>query len=138
MTPLIFSQFGFQTLTLVDYISLIAATTNAFNGALLARRPDHYRHFTVIGVIVLAYAGGIGGGIVRDVLVNKVPSPLINPWYLILCLSAALDRDHDRLRQRAEIQRRALSVHDGLLAAVVRDRRRAGGARRPISDTSRR
>ena len=25
----------------------------------------------------------------RDVLVNKVPSPLINPWYLILCLSAA-------------------------------------------------
>ncbi|MFY9631744.1 MAG: TRIC cation channel family protein [Candidatus Cybelea sp.] len=89
MTPLIFSQFGFQTLTLVDYISLIAATTNAFNGALLARRPDHYRHFTVMGVIVLAYAGGIGGGIVRDVLVNKVPSPLINPWYLILCLSAA-------------------------------------------------
>jgi uncharacterized membrane protein YeiH len=56
---------------------------------LLARRPDHYRHFTVIGVIVLAYAGGIGGGIVRDILVNKVPSPLINPWYLILCLSAA-------------------------------------------------
>ena len=89
MTPLIFSQFGFQTLTFVDYLSLIAATTNAFNGALLARRPDHYRHFTVIGVIVLAYAGGIGGGIVRDVLVNKVPSPLINPWYLILCLSAA-------------------------------------------------
>ncbi|HEY1882986.1 MAG TPA: TRIC cation channel family protein [Candidatus Cybelea sp.] len=89
MTPLIFSQFGFKALTLVDYISLIAATTNAFNGALLARRPDHYKHFTVIGVVVLAYAGGIGGGIVRDILVNKVPSPLTNPWYLILCLSAA-------------------------------------------------
>ncbi|HEX3370022.1 MAG TPA: TRIC cation channel family protein [Candidatus Cybelea sp.] len=89
MTPLIFSQFGFKALTVVDYISLIAATTNAFNGALLARRPDHYRHFTVIGVIVLAYAGGIGGGIVRDILVNKVPAPLTNPWYLILCLSAA-------------------------------------------------
>jgi uncharacterized membrane protein YeiH len=89
VTPLIFSQFGFKALTLVDYISLIAATTNAFNGALLARRPDHYKHFTVIGVVVLAYAGGIGGGIVRDILVNKVPSPLTNPWYLILCLSAA-------------------------------------------------
>ena len=89
MTPLIFSQFGFKALTLIDYISLIAATTNAFNGALLARRPDHYRHFTVIGVIVLAYAGGIGGGIVRDVLVNKIPSPLTNPWYLFLCLGAA-------------------------------------------------
>ncbi|MGA8533463.1 MAG: TRIC cation channel family protein [Candidatus Tumulicola sp.] len=89
MTPLILSKFGLSTLTTIDVISLIAATTNAFNGALLARRPDHYKHFTVIGVVILAYAGGIGGGIVRDVLVNKLPSPLINPWYLILCLAAA-------------------------------------------------
>jgi uncharacterized membrane protein YeiH len=89
MTPLIVSKFGIWTLTTVDVISLIAATTNAFNGALLARRPDHYKHFTVIGVIILAYVGGIGGGIVRDVLVNKVPSPLENPWYLIACFSAA-------------------------------------------------
>jgi uncharacterized membrane protein YeiH len=89
MTPLIFSQYGIWTLGTAGVISLIAATTNAFNGALLARRPDHYRHFTMIGVIILAYAGGIGGGIVRDVLVNKVPSPLVNPWYLIACLAAA-------------------------------------------------
>jgi uncharacterized membrane protein YeiH len=88
MTPLI-SEFGFAKLRLEDYISLIAATTNAFNGALLARRPDHYKHFTVMGIIILAYAGGIGGGIVRDVLLDKLPSPLINPWYLILCFCAA-------------------------------------------------
>jgi uncharacterized membrane protein YeiH len=68
---------------------LIAATTNAFNGALLARRPSHYKHFTVIGIIIMAYAGGIGGGVIRDVLVNKVPSPLVNPWYLIACFVAA-------------------------------------------------
>jgi uncharacterized membrane protein YeiH len=90
MTPLIFSQqYGLFTLGTIGYLSLIAATTNAFNGALLARRPDHYRHFTVAGIIILAYAGGIGGGIVRDVLVNKVPSPLQNPWYLIACFAAA-------------------------------------------------
>jgi uncharacterized membrane protein YeiH len=89
MTPLILSKFGFFTLGLLDYISLIAAGTNAFNGALLARRPDHYKHFTVVGVVVLAYAGGIGGGIVRDILVNKVPAPLENPWYLVVCLVAA-------------------------------------------------
>jgi uncharacterized membrane protein YeiH len=89
MIALVISQFGFKTLTIIDYISLIAATTNAFNGALLARRPDHYKHFTVIGVVILAYAGGIGGGVIRDVLVNKVPSPLVNPWYLILCFIAA-------------------------------------------------
>lgn len=89
MTPLIFSQFGFATLTSADYISLIAATTNAFNGALLARRPDHYKHFTVMGIIILAFAGGIGGGVVRDVLLDKIPAPLVNPWYLIFCLAAA-------------------------------------------------
>lgn len=89
MTPLILSKFGIWTLTTVDVISLIAATTNAFNGALLARRPDHYKHFTVIGIVILAFAGGIGGGIVRDVLVNKVPAPLVNPWYIILCTIAA-------------------------------------------------
>ncbi len=89
MTPLILSKFGLWTMGTADVISLIAATTNAFNGALLARRPDHYRHFTIIGIIILAYAGGIGGGIVRDVLVNKVPSPLENPWYLIACFAAA-------------------------------------------------
>ena len=76
-------------LGLMGTISLIAATTNAFNGALLARRPDHYHHFTVMGVILLGYAGGIGGGVLRDILVNKVPSPLVNPWYLVFCLAAA-------------------------------------------------
>jgi uncharacterized membrane protein YeiH len=89
VTPLILSKFGIWTFTAVDYISLIAATTNAFNGALLARRPDHYKNFTVIGIVILAYAGGIGGGVIRDILVNKVPSPLQNPWYLIACLAAA-------------------------------------------------
>lgn len=89
MTPLILSKFGIWTFTLVDYISLIAATTNAFNGALLARRPDHYKKFTVMGIVILAYAGGIGGGVIRDILVNKVPSPLQNPWYIVACLGAA-------------------------------------------------
>jgi uncharacterized membrane protein YeiH len=89
MTPLILSQFGFFALGTLGYIDLIAATTNAFNGALLARRPDHYRHFTITGVILLAYIGGIGGGVIRDVLCNKVPSPLVNPWYLIFGFAAA-------------------------------------------------
>jgi len=90
MTQLILSpEYGLLTLGTLGYISLIAATTNAFNGALLARRPDHYKHFTIAGIIILAYAGGIGGGIVRDVLVNRIPSPLQNPWYLIACFAAA-------------------------------------------------
>jgi uncharacterized membrane protein YeiH len=90
MTPQIFlPQFGLFALSTIGIIDLIAATTNAFNGALLARRPDHYKHFTLVGVILLALAGGIGGGVLRDVLVNVVPSPLVNPWYIILCILVA-------------------------------------------------
>ena len=33
---------------------LIAASTNALNGALLARRPDHYKQYTVVGILLMA------------------------------------------------------------------------------------
>jgi len=83
-------NFSLTTLGTMGIFDLIAATTNAFNGALLARRPDHYKNFTVMGVIILAYCGGIGGGVLRDILANKIPAPLVNPWYLIFCLAAAV------------------------------------------------
>ena len=69
-------------------IDLIAATTNAFNGALLARQPSHYRKYTVVGILLLAVFGGIGGGVSRDVLLNDIPSALTNPLYLVLCAVA--------------------------------------------------
>jgi uncharacterized membrane protein YeiH len=67
-------------------IDLIAASTNALNGALLARRPDHFKQFTVIGILLMAILGGIGGGVTRDVLVAQVPSALTNPAYILLCI----------------------------------------------------
>jgi len=36
------------------FIDLLAASTNALNGALLARRPDHYKSFTVVGILLMA------------------------------------------------------------------------------------
>lgn len=71
-------------------IDLIAATTNALNGALLARRPDHYRNFTIVGILLMALLGGIGGGVARDVLLNKIPAALTNPAYILLCLAAGI------------------------------------------------
>ena len=67
-------------------IDLVAASTNALNGALLARRPDHYKEFTVVGIILMAILGGIGGGVTRDIILNKIPSAFTNPAYLTLCL----------------------------------------------------
>jgi len=71
-------------------IDLIAASTNALNGAILARRPDHYKNFTIVGIVLMAIMGGIGGGVTRDVLLNKVPSALINPAYLVFCITAGV------------------------------------------------
>ncbi len=71
-------------------IDLIAASTNALNGALLARRPDHYRNYTIVGVLLMALLGGIGGGVTRDVLVSEVPAALTNPAYIALCLAAGV------------------------------------------------
>lgn len=71
-------------------INLIAATTNALNGALLARRPDHYKNFTVVGIMLFAILGGIGGGVIRDIIINQVPSSLTNPAYILLCLAAGV------------------------------------------------
>jgi uncharacterized membrane protein YeiH len=71
-------------------IDLIAATTNALNGALLARRPDHYKNFTIVGILLMALLGGLGGGITRDVLLGDVPAALTNPAYITLCLAAGV------------------------------------------------
>jgi len=71
-------------------VDLIAATTNALNGALLARRPDHYRNFTVVGILLMALLGGLGGGITRDILVGEVPAALTNPAYITLALAAGV------------------------------------------------
>ena len=85
----IFNTLGTWTIGSLTAIDLLAATTNAFNGAILASRPDHRRNWTTVGIILIAVIGGIGGGVTRDVLLNVIPSAFTNPWYLILCLAAA-------------------------------------------------
>jgi uncharacterized membrane protein YeiH len=67
-------------------VDLIAASTNSLNGALLARRPDHYKNFTIVGVMCMALLGGLGGGITRDVMVNQVPGAITNPAYITLAV----------------------------------------------------
>ena len=70
--------------TIVD---LIAASTNALNGALLSRRPDHFKNFTIVGVLCMALLMGLGGGITRDIMVGQVPAALTNPAYITLALT---------------------------------------------------
>jgi uncharacterized membrane protein YeiH len=68
-------------------VDLIAASTNALNGALLARRRDHYKNFTIVGILLMALLAGLGGGITRDVMLAQVPAALTNPAYITLALA---------------------------------------------------
>jgi uncharacterized membrane protein YeiH len=63
-------------------VDLLAAGANALNGALLARRPDHYKNFTHVGIILMGLLAGLSGGIVRDVLLGNEPGALTNPAYV--------------------------------------------------------
>src|SRR6185436_3578869 len=75
-------------MTLPSYpnVDLFSAGINALNGVLVARNPSHDRGYTVVGLMIMAFFGGIGGGVTRDVLLNDIPSPLKDPIYLVVCL----------------------------------------------------
>lgn len=67
-----------------------AAGINALNGVLVARNKSHDRGYTVIGLLIMAFFGGIGGGVSRDVLLAQVPAPLKDPVYFVICLLMGL------------------------------------------------
>jgi uncharacterized membrane protein YeiH len=72
------------------HVDLFSAGINALNGVLVARNPSHNRGYAVVGLLIMAFFGGIGGGVTRDVLMAEVPSPLKDPTYFFVCLGAGL------------------------------------------------
>ena len=79
-----------MTLPNFPELDLFSAGINALNGVLVARNPSHNRGYTVAGLLIMAYFGGIGGGLSRDILLNDIPGPLNGPNYLIVCLLMGL------------------------------------------------
>lgn len=72
------------------HVDLFAAGVNALNGALIARNPKHNRGYTIAGLLIMAFFGGIGGGIARDLLLNEIPGPLKDPTFLVVSLVMGL------------------------------------------------
>src|SRR5258705_12875156 len=72
------------------HIDLFSAGINAMNGVLVARHPSHNRGSAVVALLIMAFFGGIGGGVSRDVLLNDIPAPLRDPTYLLVCLLMGL------------------------------------------------
>lgn len=74
-----------MTLPNFPQVDLFAAGINALNGVLQARSPSHDRNYTFVGLLIMAYFGGIGGGVTRDVLLSDIPGPLKDPLFPIVC-----------------------------------------------------
>jgi uncharacterized membrane protein YeiH len=67
-------------------VDLFSAGINALNGVLVARNPSHNRGYAVVGLQIVAFFGGIGGGVSRHILLNDIPAPLKDPKYILFCL----------------------------------------------------
>lgn len=68
-------------------LDLIGIFVFALSGALLAVRI----RFDIVGVLVLGMITGLGGGIMRDVLIGAIPPAAFTDWrYLVVPLVAGL------------------------------------------------
>jgi uncharacterized membrane protein YeiH len=67
-------------------ISLTAVFLGGLSGAIFAVQ----RKFAITGVLAIAVATGLGGGIIRDLMLGRIPVALTDPTYLPLVVGAAL------------------------------------------------
>lgn len=71
---------------LLVLLDLLGVFFFAVSGSLLAAR----RQFDLVGSLFLAFLAGLGGGVVRDLIINeRVPHAFSNPLYLIPPVLAA-------------------------------------------------
>ncbi|MDA0161498.1 TRIC cation channel family protein [Solirubrobacter ginsenosidimutans] len=69
-------------------LDLLGVAAGAASGALAARRQDS---FDLVGVLGLAFACGLGGGLLRDLLLNaNTPVALTDALYLPTVITAAI------------------------------------------------
>ena len=66
-----------------DTIGLVAFS---ITGALLALEAE----FNIFGVVILSFLTAVGGGVTRDILINKVPAVLVSDFYGSIALLVAL------------------------------------------------
>lgn len=71
------------------WAELLAIGIGAVQGATFAAQ-FRDRRLDLLGVAIIGVAAGLGGGIVRDILLSEVPRVLGNNWYVLVATGAAL------------------------------------------------
>lgn len=66
-------------------LDLLGVFVFGLSGGLVAVQ----RHLDVVGVLVLAWVAGLGGGMIRDVLLGATPPVAITDWRLVAAAVAA-------------------------------------------------
>ncbi len=118
----------------VNVLEVVAVFVSAVAGGLAAVR----KRFDLFGVLVLAWVCGLGGGILRDVLIGDTPPVGISSWKLVVAAIAAglatfvLHPGLTRLRRSVIVldaaalslfvvqgTAKALDLEAGLLASLV-------------------
>jgi uncharacterized membrane protein YeiH len=75
------------------WLAVLGIAVNALVGALHGYTDEHH-HWDIVGVLTFALLMGLGGGIIRDLLLGELPpTSLRTPWPLVtVVLSVALAR----------------------------------------------
>jgi uncharacterized membrane protein YeiH len=68
------------------WIELSAIVAGALAGAVFSAR----RGLDLVGILAIAVVCGLGGGLIRDVLLATVPAALLDPTYLVAVVIAAV------------------------------------------------
>jgi uncharacterized membrane protein YeiH len=71
------------------WANLLAVGIGSLQGALFAAQ-FRDRRLDLLGVAIIGIATGFGGGILRDILLNQVPTALLSNWYLPIATASAL------------------------------------------------
>ena len=74
---------GKTTFILSDAVGLVSF---AITGSLIAIE----NNFNFLGVLILAFITAVGGGTIRDILINRIPSILISEFYATVAIIVGL------------------------------------------------
>ncbi|WP_345802638.1 TRIC cation channel family protein [Microbacterium sp. AZCO] len=72
------------------WADLTAVGLGGVQGALFASGFQGQRRLDLLGVAIIGIVMGMGGGLIRDLLLNVLPATLQNNWYLLTATAAAL------------------------------------------------
>jgi len=78
------------TFTIPLWADLLAVGLGGVQGALFASGFRGQRRLDLLGVALIGILMGMGGGLIRDLLLNVTPAPLQTNWYLLIGVGAAL------------------------------------------------